>query len=88
MIVRNTFAALVLAAALPAHAVDYTDIWYDAAESGWGVNLVQSDAFIFGTFFVYAPNGTADVVFGRARRGTATARTRAISTRPPAPASP
>jgi hypothetical protein len=59
MIVRNTFAALVLAAAIPAQAVDYTDIWYNAAESGWGVNLVQSDAFIFGTFFVYAPNGTA-----------------------------
>ncbi len=43
-----------LAAALPARAsLDYTDLWWNAAESGWGVNLVQSDAFIFATFFIY-----------------------------------
>jgi len=58
MIAKAAFAALLFAAAVPAHAVDYTDIWYNPAESGWGVNLVQSDAFLFGTFFVYAPNGT------------------------------
>ena len=32
---------------------DYTDIWYLPSESGWGVNLVQSQNFIFATFFVY-----------------------------------
>lgn len=57
MIAKSFLAAALLAAAIPAHAVDYTDIWYDAAESGWGANLVQSDNFLFGTFFVYAPNG-------------------------------
>jgi hypothetical protein len=45
-------AALTLAAA-PARAIDYTDIWYNPTESGWGVNVVQSDSFIFVTFFIY-----------------------------------
>ena len=34
-------------------AVDYTDIWYAAGEDGWGINLVQSDTFIYGTFFIF-----------------------------------
>jgi hypothetical protein len=52
------FAALLLvslALARPAAAVDYTDIWFNSTESGWGVNLVQSNQFIFATFFVYGP---------------------------------
>lgn len=48
--------ALSLAAVRPATAAtDYTDIWWNAAESGWGVNLVQSDQFMFATFFIYGP---------------------------------
>lgn len=41
----------------PASAEDYTDIWWAAGgtESGWGVNLIQSQDFIFATFFVYGP---------------------------------
>ncbi|MEP7205704.1 MAG: hypothetical protein ABI920_02110 [Casimicrobiaceae bacterium] len=50
-------ASLMVAAALTvapaARAVDYTDIWYDPAESGWGVNLVQGHDVLFATFFVY-----------------------------------
>lgn len=43
-----------LATALPARAsLDYSDLWWNADESGWGVNLVQSDRFIFATFFIY-----------------------------------
>lgn len=48
-------AALTLAAT-PARAIDYTDIWYNPIESGWGVNVVQSDSFIFVTFFIYGPD--------------------------------
>jgi hypothetical protein len=48
-----TFVLLVMP--LHAAATDYTDIWYLPSESGWGVNLVQSDDFIFATFFVYGP---------------------------------
>lgn len=52
---RRFLALLALSLALvrPAAATDYTDIWYNAAESGWGVNLVQSNNFIFATFFIY-----------------------------------
>lgn len=48
-------AALIAACCSPCAAVatDFTDIWYIPQESGWGVNVVQSDAFMFLTFFVY-----------------------------------
>jgi hypothetical protein len=37
-------------------ADDYTDIWWAGpAEDGWGVNMIQSQDFIFATFFVYGP---------------------------------
>jgi hypothetical protein len=42
--------------AFPARAVDYTDLWFIPAESGWGVNVVQSDNFMFLTFFIYGPD--------------------------------
>jgi hypothetical protein len=48
--------ALLFAATLPAQAADYTDIWYTPPENGWGVNFVQSDNFIFATFFIYGPD--------------------------------
>ena len=43
----------VLAMKPAAAATDYTDIWWNAAESGWGVNFIQSDQFIFATYFIY-----------------------------------
>src|SRR5436190_12703574 len=56
------FVVCLLAAslmhAMPARADDYTDIWYafpPESEAGWGVNLIQSQDFIFATFFVYGP---------------------------------
>lgn len=48
---------LLAVRAAAAAAVDYTDIWYAPAEPGWGVNLVQSDGFLFTTFFVFAQGG-------------------------------
>jgi hypothetical protein len=53
------FALSAVFSVAPAHAVtsslavDYTDIWYAAGEDGWGVNLVQSDTFIYATFFIF-----------------------------------
>src|ERR1700676_3460563 len=57
MLKRLFLALLLLAAAGRAGAVDFTDIWYNPAENGWGVNVVQSDAFIFLTFFIYGADG-------------------------------
>jgi hypothetical protein len=49
-------ALLALAAVRPAAAIDWTDLWWNSNESGWGVNFVQADDFIFATFFVYGAN--------------------------------
>lgn len=57
MLKRFLLALLLFAAAGRAAAVDYTDIWYLPAESGWGVNVVQSDKFLFITFFIYGADG-------------------------------
>ena len=56
--IRRLAAVLLVSLALvrPAAAVDYTDIWFLPSEGGWGVNLVQSNQFIFATFFIYGPN--------------------------------
>jgi hypothetical protein len=56
MFIRTLLYLCLLLAAIPARATDYTDIWYRPAESGWGVNVVQSDSFMFVTFFVYGPD--------------------------------
>ena len=55
---RAIAAAFFMALALvrPAAAVDFTDLWWNSGESGWGVNFIQADDFIFATFFIY---GTA-----------------------------
>ncbi len=48
---------LLLAAGRAAATVDYTDIWYLPTEAGWGVNVVQSNSFLFITFFIYGADG-------------------------------
>jgi hypothetical protein len=58
---RLILAFFLLAAAFGARATDYTDIWYNPSEQstaggGWGVNVVQSDSFLFVTFFIYGPD--------------------------------
>jgi hypothetical protein len=53
---RNLAAVVLVALAClrPAAAAnDYTDLWWNANESGWGANFIQADDFIFVTFFIY-----------------------------------
>ncbi len=57
MLKRLFLALLLFAAAGRAAAIDFTDLWYLALESGWGVNVVQSDSFLFVTFFIYGADG-------------------------------
>jgi hypothetical protein len=57
MLKRFFLATLLFVAAGSAAAVDYTDIWWLPAETGWGVNVVQSDTFMFVTFFIYGTDG-------------------------------
>ncbi len=58
---RLILAVFLLAAAFGARAADYTDIWFKPSEQstaggGWGVNVVQSESFMFVTFFIYGPD--------------------------------
>ncbi|HET7729195.1 MAG TPA: trypsin-like peptidase domain-containing protein [Usitatibacter sp.] len=37
---------------------DYTDLWWDPAESGWGLNLIQHPSrIIFGVWYTYGADG-------------------------------
>jgi hypothetical protein len=56
MIRRFLIATLLLLAATSAQAGFYTDIWYRKSQPGFGYNLVQTDNFIFVTFFIYGPD--------------------------------
>src|SRR3989442_1023828 len=54
---RLVLAVLLLTAAFSARAIEYTDVYYNPAESGWGFFLVQSDTVQFLAFFIYGPDG-------------------------------
>ena len=62
--IQRRIAALLtcLAASLPAaattYSVDFTDMWFNANESGWGVNVIQQSDMIFATLFVYGADNT------------------------------
>ena len=55
--IKQVFARIALCAACivpgAARATDFTDLWWVPQESGWGANVVQSDGFMFVTFFIY-----------------------------------
>ncbi len=38
-------------------ATNYQDLWWNPAESGWGINLTQQDNTIFAAWFTYRPDG-------------------------------
>jgi hypothetical protein len=52
--------AAVLAASLTARASTFsseiTDMWWNPAESGWGVNVILQNSVVFMTFFIYDQN--------------------------------
>jgi len=59
---RILLCALTLAclSTFPARAVtgstDYSGLWYNAAESGWGMNVMQQEQILFITLFIYGAN--------------------------------
>jgi len=40
-----------------AGASNFTDLWWNPSESGWGINLTQQGSIMFATLFVYGSNG-------------------------------
>jgi hypothetical protein len=65
MLKRLLVILFLLSASAQAVAADYTDIWYNPAESGWGMNVVQSDSFMFLTFFIYGADGKPTWFYGQ-----------------------
>lgn len=56
-ILRNLLAALAAAVSLPAAAGQFSDLWWNPQESGWGVNVVQQLETAFVTLYVYGSDG-------------------------------
>jgi hypothetical protein len=63
---RRLAAALCAALCLTAvpasatnYSIDFTDLWYIPAESGWGFNVIQQGNTLFGTLFVYGNDQSA-----------------------------
>ncbi|HSN21095.1 MAG TPA: serine protease, partial [Usitatibacter sp.] len=50
---------------LRADALDtnYTDLWWNASESGWGINIDHQDNILFATLFTYDRDGTPTWLF-------------------------
>ncbi len=44
---------------------DVTDIWWNPAESGWGLQMVNTGAFVFATVYVYGANGNPTWLTGQ-----------------------
>lgn len=56
--ILTSIAAVLCAASLgTARAGQYSDLWWNPQESGWGVNVVQQLETAFVTLFVYGPDG-------------------------------
>lgn len=55
--VTSLIAAASLGLAAPASATvystDFTDMWWNSSEDGWGLNIIQQGDIVFATFFVY-----------------------------------
>lgn len=41
----------------PTTSVNYTSLWWNPSESGWGLNVNHQDSTIFATLFTYSPTG-------------------------------
>jgi hypothetical protein len=58
---RLSFAESTACISTPLAAIaanpNFTDVWHNSAESGWGVHLTHQKNTIFGLWYTYSPNG-------------------------------
>lgn len=54
---RRFLAFALIVFALPAGAANYTDLWWNKDESGWGLTLAHHNDKIFGVWYVYDADG-------------------------------
>lgn len=69
----RVLAAVLCAAAFSTFATpqlrNATDMWFDPAESGWGLNVIHQGDTLFATLFVYGPDGQPRWYVGSELRG-------------------
>jgi hypothetical protein len=41
----------------PTPSLDYSALWWNPSESGWGMSITQHDSRLFAAWFVYGPSG-------------------------------
>ncbi|MBI1777945.1 MAG: hypothetical protein HYR63_21620 [Proteobacteria bacterium] len=46
-----------LMGSVAAQAQNYSDIWWDPSEGGWGLSLADHDTRLYGVLYTYAPDG-------------------------------
>jgi hypothetical protein len=61
-------ACFVTAAQAVTQSTDFSDLWFNPDEEGWGVNLIQQSDIVFLTLFVYGANGQPTWYVGPATR--------------------
>src|SRR3954471_14871617 len=47
----------LLFASLVTHAQNYSDIWFNPAESGWGLTIADHESNLFAVWFTYRQDG-------------------------------
>ena len=73
---KNFLAGVLvtLGVSLPAAAVtngtDFTDLWWNPSEPGWGLNVIHQNGVIFATLYVYDAAGTPHFYSGSETRGS------------------
>ncbi len=65
-----TSFAVALPASATSYSTDYTDLWWNASESGWGMNVVQQYDTLFVTLYVYGADGTPRWYFASGLTGS------------------
>lgn len=53
----KTISRQIFAVNVAPMTVDFTDLWWNASESGWGISLTHQAGIIFATWFSYDANG-------------------------------
>jgi hypothetical protein len=79
---RLTLCATLAWCALanPAFATKYQDIWWNANESGWGLNITQQGDILFATWYVQAQDGSPTWFTSVARKGSGETFSGGVST--------
>jgi hypothetical protein len=56
-LIRVAAIGFIACSAFSAQATSYQDIWWNANESGWGLNITQQGDIIFATWYVQGTDG-------------------------------